>query len=50
MSQQGIVSKQRYYRKLITLSLCRPVLFSGNLQSEYVETVEIFQATILSEA
>ena len=30
------VFKQRYNRKLSSLFLCRPVLLSGNLQSEQV--------------
>jgi len=36
MLQQGKGHKQLYYRKLNTLSLCRPVLFSGNVQTEQV--------------
>jgi len=43
------VLKQRYYTKINTLSLCRPVLCSGNVQSEHVVETENFQATILSE-
>ena len=42
MSQQWKGIKQRYYRKLNTLSFCRPVLLSGNFQSEYVAAGEIF--------
>jgi len=41
--------KQRYYPNINTLSLCRPVLLSGNVQSEYVDAVESFQTTILLE-
>jgi len=48
MSQQGKGSKKRYYRNLNILSLCRPVLLSGNVQSEHVATGEIVQTTILS--
>jgi len=33
-SQQVEVFKQRYNRKLSALFLCRPVLLSGNVQSE----------------
>jgi len=29
MSQQGKVLKQRYYRNLNTVGLCRPVLLAG---------------------
>ena len=43
------MSKQRYYRNTNILSLCRPVLISGNLQSEHVAAGELFQTTILSE-
>jgi len=49
MSQQGKWFKQRYYRNLNTLSLCSPVLLSGNIQPEHVEAVENIQTTILSE-
>jgi len=35
--------KQRYYRNLNTLRLCRPVLLSGNVQSEHVAAVEMFK-------
>ena len=35
--------KQRYYRKINTLSLCSPVLLSGNVQSEHVAEVENIQ-------
>jgi len=41
--------KQRYYRNINLLSLCRPVLLSGNVQSEHVAVGESFQTTILSE-
>ena len=36
MSHQGKENKQRYYRNINTLSPCRPVLLSGNFQSEHV--------------
>jgi len=49
MSQQGNGFKQRYYRNFNTLSLCRPVLLSGNVQSEHVAAREIVQTKILSE-
>jgi len=49
MSQQWKVSKQRYYRTLNTLGLCRPLLLSGYVQSEHVAAVESIQATILSD-
>jgi len=44
--QQLEVFKQRYNRKLSTLFLCRPVLLSGNFQSEQVATPGRFQTTI----
>jgi len=43
MSQQGRGFKQRYYRNINTLSLCRPVLLSGKFQSLHVAKVEIFK-------
>jgi len=49
MSHQRKCFKQRYYRNMNNLSLCRPVLFSGNFQSEHVAAVETVQTTILSE-
>jgi len=45
----GEVFIQRYYRNIITLSLCRLVLLSGNFQSEHVAAGEMFQTTILVE-
>ena len=33
--------KQRYYRNIYTLTLCRPVLLSGNVQSEHVAAGEM---------
>jgi len=36
MSQQGNGLKQLYYRNLNTLNLCRPLLLSGNVQTEHV--------------
>jgi len=49
MSQQGKGFKQRDYRNIYTLSLCRPVLLSGKVKSEHVAAGEIIQTTILSE-
>jgi len=49
MSQNWEVFKQRYYRNINTLSLCLPVLLSGNVQSEHVAAGEIVETTILSE-
>jgi len=43
MSQQGKWFKQRYYRNINSSSICRPVLLSGNLQSEKVAAGEAFQ-------
>jgi len=45
----GELFKQRYYRNINTVSLCRLVLLSGNFQSEYVAAGRMFQTTILSE-
>ena len=41
--------KQRYYRNINTLRLCRPVLLSGNFQSEHVAAGENVETKILSE-
>jgi len=49
MSQQGKGFKQRYYRNINTLGLCRPVLRSGTVQYESVAAGEMVQTTILSE-
>jgi len=49
MSQQGKLFKQRYYRNITNLSLYRPELLSGNLQSAQVAVGEIIQTSILSE-
>jgi len=49
LSQQGKVFIQRYYRNINTVSLCRPELFSGNIQSEQVAAEESVDETILSE-
>jgi len=49
MSQQWNVFKQGYYRKINILSLCRPVLLAGTVQSELVAEVESVQTTMLSE-
>jgi len=43
------VFKQRYNRKLSSLFLCRPVLLSGNLQSEQVAAAWMVQETVKSE-
>jgi len=43
MSQQGKVFKQRYYRNVNALTICRTVLLSGNFQSEHVAADDIFQ-------
>jgi len=42
MSEQWKIFKQRYYRKLNTLKLFRPVLFSGYVQFYHVAEGEIF--------
>jgi len=49
MSQQGKRFKQRDYRNIYNLILCRPVLLSGNIQSEHFAAGERFHTTILSE-
>jgi len=49
MSQQCKEFKQLYYGNNNTVSLCRPVLRSGNIQSEHVAAVERVQTKILSE-
>jgi len=49
MSQQGKLFKQRYYWNLNNLRTSRPVLLSGNVQSEHVEAGEIVQTSVLSE-
>jgi len=49
MLQEGKEYKQRHYRNTNILRLCRPVLLSGNVQSEHVAAVVSVQATILSE-
>jgi len=49
MALQGKEFKQGYYRNINTISLCTPVLLSGNIQSKHVAAGEIFQTTILSE-
>jgi len=43
MSQQGKVFKQLFYRNLNNLSLCRPVLLSGNVPSKHVAAGESVQ-------
>jgi len=43
MPQQGKCFKQRYYRKINTLSICSPVLLSGNVQSEHAAAGERVQ-------
>jgi len=49
MSQEGKLFKQRYYWNIYTLTLCRPVLLSSDLQSEHVAAGERLQTTMLSE-
>jgi len=49
MSLQLKLFKQRYYRNLNILSLCRTVLLEGKVQSQHFPPVEIVQTTILSE-
>jgi len=49
MSQNGELFKQRYYWNINNLSISRPVLLSGTVQSEHVAAVEMFQKTTLSE-
>jgi len=49
MSQWGKVSVKRYYWNINTLSLCRPMLLTGNFQSDHVAAEEVFQTLILSE-
>jgi len=41
--------KQRFYPNIHTLSICRTVLFSDNVQSEHITTGESIQTTILAE-
>jgi len=43
------MSKQQYDGNINTLSLCRPVLLSGNVETEFVAAGERVQTTILSE-
>jgi len=43
MSQQWKWFKQRYYRKNNNFILCRPVLHSGNIQSEHGAGGETFK-------
>jgi len=49
LSQQWKIFKKLYYRNVNNLSLCRPVILSGNAQSEHVEAGEMVQTKILSE-
>jgi len=49
MSQQWKGFKQRYYRNLNNLSLFRPVLLSGNVQSEHVAAGEGFSNNNIME-
>jgi len=49
MSQNWKVFKQRYYRNINTLSPCRTVLLSGNVQSGNFAAGERVETTILSE-
>ena len=43
MSQQWKGFKQRYYRNINSLRLCRPVLLSGSVQSEHVAAGKVFK-------
>jgi len=43
MSQQWKVFKQRYYRKINNLRLCRPVLLLDNVQSKHFAAGEKFK-------
>ena len=45
----GEVFKQRYYRDIYNLSLCRAALLSGNAQCEHVAVEEMVQTKILLE-
>jgi len=49
MSKQSKGFKQRHYRNLKNLCLCRPVLLSGNVQTEHAAEGESVQTTLLSE-
>ena len=43
MSPQGKRCKQRFFGTLKNLSLCMPVLLSGNIQSEHVAAGKVFK-------
>ena len=45
----GEMLKQRYYRNINNLRICRQVLLSGNFQCHNVAAGEYDQTTILSE-
>ena len=45
----GEVFKQQYYRNINNLRLCKPLLLSGNVQSENIAAEESVQTTILLE-
>jgi len=47
MSQQGKDFKQRFDRNIHTLNHSRPVLLSGNIETEHVAAAEIIQTTML---
>jgi len=49
MSEQVKWIRQRYYRNINNLSPCRPVLLSGNVQSEHVAGGERIKTKILME-
>ena len=38
--EEGKMVKERYYRNINILTLCRPVLLLGNVQSEHVAAGE----------
>ena len=43
MSLKGNIFNQGYYGNINTLSVCRPVLLSGDVQSEHVAAGEMVQ-------
>jgi len=43
------VLKERYFRNINILSLCRPVFLSGNVEFEHVAAGESVQTMILSK-
>jgi len=47
MSERWKVFKQRFFHDINNLSICRPLLLSGNVESEDVAAGEIVETTIL---